>query len=127
MTARRNEFAKEVGVEIRSFDSLLDRLRDLGFQNLVMEGCSESWVDDIVTRNRLANPFLRAYSWGAWKHLVLKGDFVCGHFLAGNAPALLSHRSENADLKRFRAIWNGLADAERKSCLMRLLDSYEYP
>jgi hypothetical protein len=123
LTALRNEFAGEVGIDIRSFDSFLDRVRGSGFQDLVTEGCSESWMDDIVTRNRLANPFLKAHSWGAWKDLVLKRDFVCAHFLAKNAPALLSHRSENHDIGRFHAIWRGFSEAKRGSCLSRLLDS----
>ncbi|MGO8792169.1 MAG: Shedu anti-phage system protein SduA domain-containing protein [Terriglobia bacterium] len=35
LTALRNEYAKEVGIGIRSYDSLLDRLINLGFWDLV--------------------------------------------------------------------------------------------
>jgi hypothetical protein len=119
LTALRNEFASEVRIDIRSFDSLLERLRDLGFRDLVSEYCGDS----IEVRNMLANPFLRAYKWGAWKDMVLKGDFICAHFLAKNAAALLRHRSENTDLGRFRAIWKRLPEVKRKFYLKRLLDS----
>jgi hypothetical protein len=123
LTARRNEFAKEVGIDIRSFDSLTDRVRNFGFLDLVSEDCDESVIGDIVMRNRLANPFLRAYSWGAWKDMVFKGEFVCPHFLANNAEALREHRDENSDLKRFQRIWKGLSEAKRKFYLSRVLDS----
>ena len=123
LTALRNEFSKEVGIDIRSFDSLLDRLSDLGFCDLVCADWDASEFDDIVMRNRLANPFLKAYSWGAWKDLVLKGEFVCAHLLEKNAAALLSHRGENTNLRRFRGIWKGLSEAKRRFYLARVLDS----
>lgn len=123
MTALRNEYAKEVGVEIRSFDSLMDPLRDMGFWDLVSPPGTESEDLDIVTRNRLANPFLKAYSWRAWKDMVLKGEFVCAHFVAKNATALLKHRKENSNLGRFQRIWKGLSETKRKLYLSRVLDS----
>lgn len=123
LTALRNQFAKEVGIEIRSFGSLIDRLRDFGFLDFVSADCDEPVIADIVMRNRLANPFLKAYSWGAWKDMVLKGEFVCAHFLAKNAEVLLEHRDENSDMRRFQRIWKGLSEAKRKSYLSRVRDS----
>lgn len=123
LTTLRTEFAKEVSIGIRSFDSFMDRLRDLGFQDLVSAERDESMIRDIVMRNSLANPFLKAYSWGAWKDMVLKGEVVCAHFLAKNAEALLEHRDENSDLRRFQRIWKGLSEAKRKLYLSRVLDS----
>lgn len=76
-----------------------------------------------MTRNRLGNPFLKAYSWRAWKDMVLKGEFDCTHFVARNATALLKHRSENSSLRRFRRIWKGLPEAKRKAHLSMLRDS----
>lgn len=123
LTALRNEYSKQVGIEIRSFDSLMDRLRDLGFWDLVTPPGSEGEELDILTRNRLGNPFLKAYSWRAWKDMVLNGEFVCDHFLAQNAEALLEHREENSDLRRFQRIWKGLSEAKRKVYLSMLRDS----
>lgn len=123
LTALRNEYAKQVGIGIRSFDSLLDQLRVLGFRDLVSPRGSEGEGLDILTRNRLGNPFLKAYSWRAWKDLVLKGEFVCAHLLANNAEALLGHHDENSDLRRFRKIWKGLPDSKRECYLSRVLDS----
>jgi hypothetical protein len=123
LTALRNEYAKEFGIEIRSFDSFMDRLRDMGFQDLVSPLGSEGEHLDIVTRNRLANPFLKAYAWGAWKDMVLKGEFDCRHFLASNATALLKHRSKNSNLRRCHGIWKRLSEAKRKFYLLRVLDS----
>ena len=127
LTALRNEFSKGVGIEIRSFDSLMDRLRDLGFWDLVSPPGSDSGDLDIVMQNRLGNPFLKAYSWQAWKDMVLKGEFVCAHFLAENAVALLKHRSENSSLRRFLRIWKGLSEAKKRFCLSRVLDSCYFP
>ena len=124
LTALRNEFSKEVGIDIRSFDSFMDRLRDMGFRDLVTPPGSEGEDLDFVTRNRLGNPFLKAYSWGAWKDMVLKGDFVCAHFVARNATALLKHRSENSNMRRFQRIWKGLSEATTKFYLSRVLGSY---
>jgi hypothetical protein len=124
LTALRNEFSKEVGIGIRSFDSLMDRLKDMGFRDLLSPPGNEGERLDIVMRNKLANPFLKAHSWGAWKDMVLNREFDYSHFLSNNATGLLEHRSENANLRRFQKIWKGLSEAKRKFYRSRVVGSY---
>ena len=122
LTALRNGIAKEVGIEIRSFDALIDRVEELSFLDVAAHSGQIRDLD-IVVRNKLVNPFSKAYSWQAWKGMVLDGEFSPVHFSANNVATLLKHRSYNSNLRRFKRIWTDLSEAKKKVYISRILSS----
>jgi len=115
--ALRNELAKELGIQIRSFDAFTEMLK--------LSVVHDLYHDDalpLYLRNQLANPFAKAYSWQAWKEMTLEKEFQPHHFPERNAPALLEYRTCNPLFATFRRIWRTLPKARRDFYLSRLAD-----
>lgn len=121
MTAKRNELARQVEIEIRSFDYLTRTLRE-GIAHV--SDCTDQtdgFSPNLRTRNRLANPFTRAYTWRAWKELVDQPHFACIHFVPKNAGDLLAQRTYSPELDVFLSWWDALPRRSRWRHISRLL------
>ena len=126
-TAKRNVFAREMGIKIHSFDFLTERLRQ-GFSCFWdLSPLTEGAQPGLAARNQLANPFARAYSWRAWKDVVGEPDFEHGHFLAMNAERLLACRSYSRELERFVSLWKSLPPRTRAERLSGLVAESKWP
>lgn len=121
MTAKRNELAREVGIEIRSFDYLTRMLRERIAHVSDSTGQTDGFSPNLPTRNRLANPFTRAYTWRDWKELVDQRHFDWCHFVPQNAGELLAQRTYSTELDIFLSWWNSLPRRSRWRHISRLL------
>ena len=112
--AKRNAFARQMGVSIRSFDYLTEmlRLRSDFLWNLTPH--EEGSRPGRMALNQLANPFARAYSWQAWKQVVGERHLENAHFVAHNAERLLAHRTYSKESDSFLRWWHSLP-ARKKS------------
>jgi len=121
ITAKRNELAREIGIEIRSFDYLTHLLR----QNISNVWDATNPTDgggpNLRTRNRLANPFTQAYTCRAWKELVDQRPFEYDNFVPKNAADLLAQRTYSRELDEFLSWWNSLPRHSRWRRISRLL------
>jgi hypothetical protein len=121
MTAKRNELAREVGIEMRSFDHLTRMLRETIAHVWDSTNPTDGLSPDLPTRNRLANPFTQAYTWRAWKELVGQRHFDWRHFVPQNAGDLLAQRTYSRELDIFLSWWNALPRRSRWRHISRLL------
>jgi hypothetical protein len=112
--ARRNDYAKKLGITIRSFDYLTDALISRRFQPFV-------WISrDIVPviseqeNNAYANPFYVAYSDPEWRRIASEGEYNASHVVASNLDLLMRYRRYNLDAQRgFEAYLARLAEGEK--------------
>jgi hypothetical protein len=118
--ARRDWFAKKLGITIRSFDALTDRLRARTF-NLVPYLVTEWDYLDKGTQNQLMDPFFVAYTFKQWNRLkdLLKWH---SHVAIQNAKPLLRFRKYNAQREKFVEFWNK-QDARRRGLMNRFYES----
>lgn len=99
---RRNTLASTLGVSIRSFDSLKDRiLRQTGFRDLSSVGDERALSD--ADRNRLASPFLGAMSDPEWRDLLRKRP-LSKHFMHSAGKNLVQTLQESKDANAFRRL-----------------------
>ncbi|HEX8452276.1 MAG TPA: Shedu anti-phage system protein SduA domain-containing protein [Longimicrobium sp.] len=98
--ALRNQYAREVGITIRSFDYFTDALSSRAFNAFL-------WISrDIVPtvsaedNNAYANPFWMAYSDPEWRRIASQGEYNESHMVAVNLDLLMRYRSYNADAQR---------------------------
>jgi hypothetical protein len=95
---KRNDYAKEHDIRVRSFDYLSDRLKTRVFLNRVML-CDGSWDNDHPELgNALANPFVQAYSDSEWKKLLSNPKVSGPHFFARSCDEILASRKVNEEL-----------------------------
>jgi len=120
MTAKRNELAREIGIEIRSFDYLTSLLRDRISNVWDSTNPTDGGSPNLATRNRLANPFTQAYTWRAWKELVDQRHFECVHFVPKNAWELLGQRTYSVEFDTFLSWWGSLPRRSKWRHISRL-------
>lgn len=98
--SKRNTFSEEYGIEIRSFDSLTDRIRDPVLTLSDTLTCSsQEYNVPLELVNALRNPFYTAYSDRVWRKVRRELAHV-DHFVEWNADVLLKHRSYDKRLVR---------------------------
>ena len=99
---RRNQYAEDLGITIRSFEYLTDHIKRPLISDTVdphlCEGCS--WEES----NALANPFFKAYSDLSWRKLIASFKEILGS--ADLAKLLLKHREYNDLLDEFEKKWH---------------------
>jgi hypothetical protein len=97
---RRNDLARQLGIEIRSFEYLTDFVsRDHYSDTSNLWSAEESSLTSFQ-RNMLANPFFEAYSDSEWRRLVSEPRYT-HHFIANNAEVLLEYRRYNQHQEAF--------------------------
>jgi hypothetical protein len=102
--ALRNLFSQRLGIEIRSFDHLTDRLRERVFVASPYIATEWDKLDERV-QNQLMDPFFKAYTFGEWKKVK---DLLTSHshVVISNAESLLKFRKYNARREKFVQYWN---------------------
>lgn len=111
---KRNDYARQFGIQIRSFDTFTDALVSRRFQPFV-------WISrDIVpiiseqTNNAYANPFYIAYSDPEWRRIATEGEYNVSHTVAINLDLLLRNRRYNVDAQSdFETYLAGLSEGEK--------------
>ena len=91
---RRNFYSKEVGIEIRSFDALTDHLMRRPVMNFWLGGDEVAFSPlSLHVRNRLMNPFAKAYTDTIWRAMISNPKFKLFHMITTNAELLLQNRT----------------------------------
>jgi Domain of unknown function (DUF4263) len=119
--ARRNHYARSMGISIRTFDYLTDEMFERRFSAF-------TWISrDLVPQiseqdnNDYSNPFWKAFSDPQWRSIVRNGDFTRSHFIANNLPLLMSHRTYNVKaMAEFDQYLTGLDDS------VKTIPEYEF-
>jgi len=110
--ARRNHYARSLGVEIRSFDYLTDAMEIRRFSPFTWMSRDIFPVISEKSNNDFSNPFARSYTNSEWKKIVSSGIDI-SHMVAQNLEILLSCRRYNMeDLREFKMYLDGLTDLE---------------
>ena len=120
LTSMRNEYAKQVGIEIRSFDSLTDRPRTPLIPNRFGAYSSELQRLPVRMSNWLVNPFSTAYSWAQWKNMMAEHEFDPVHFPANSPEILLKYRTYGPGLNSFKRLWRSLPEEKRQLYLSQV-------
>lgn len=82
--------------DIRTFDSLSDRLRKQIYANELFAECDRDVTDD--EKNLLVSPFFKAMSSTQWRSLRTHNPFYSAHSMGWNAKAILLYRPTNTEL-----------------------------
>ena|ERR1051325_5290375 len=101
-------------VAIRSYDHLTDQLAERQFYSLPLNFSVELEELDVLKRNQLANPFVKAFSSAAWSRIVKSVNIEHKHMLALNADLLLSNRELNAKHTAFLSDWANLPATQKE-------------
>ncbi|MCL0057506.1 DUF4263 domain-containing protein [Dehalococcoidales bacterium] len=115
--ARRNWLAKKLGIKIRSFDELTDRLKNRTFK-LVPYLVAEWDHLEKGVKNQLMDPFFMAYKFREWKRLKELLPLQ-SHVVINNANPLLKFRKYNAQREKFIQFWDK-QNAGRRGLIERL-------
>lgn len=103
----RDAYSKENGVEVRSFDYLMDLAKRRPFMDSCVVGSGNWDQDNIDLRKELANPFAEALTDSQWKKILSDPNVIEPHFTAHSCEAYLRERTINQDLLgRFREYAN---------------------
>lgn len=101
---KRNQLSKTLGISIRSFDWLTDRLsarhQCAAFADEYVGGGAEEDKLAPEIKNALANPFVRAMTDPEWREFVA-GRFSDHHMVGHNAVRLLEFRRTNSHEAKF--------------------------
>lgn len=100
---KRNQYAEENGIRVRTFDYLTDRLRRRVYfdKAYVGDGCWDSENPHLCAE--LANPFVEALSDSRWKMLLKEPTATNPHFVSRACASLLRVWIPNGSLiGRFR-------------------------
>ena len=112
---RRNDLAKDLGIEIRSFEYFSEFIERDFFPDLTNLGSAEELYLPNSRRNMLANPFFVAYSDSAWRRLVTEPCHV-SHFMALNAEVPLQFRTYNQHHAEFQSRFgSGITSAKKRT------------
>ena len=114
----RNQFGKDVNIEIRSFDYLTDKLLSRQHFNVTPSIQSEDFKQlDFKIRNELANPFAEAFKSSVWREMAKSGMLCDSHMIAKNAKVLISKRTLNNAFNKFLDYWFSLELTKRQRLL----------
>ncbi len=91
---RRNDLAKQLGIQIRSFDYLTSNIQTKYFPDSASFRSTEEGYLTSAERNMLANPFCMAYSNKIWRNIISEPRYI-HHFFCMNANVLLENYSYN--------------------------------
>jgi hypothetical protein len=98
---QRNNYSKQLNIQIRSFDSLTDRLIGRTFSDI------SNWKDEDsdvripgLDKNQVENPFYKAFTDEVWRKAVRKLKMP-GYATKNDYPFILSNREYNDHLAPF--------------------------
>ena len=111
---RRNQLQTELGVEIRSFDYLTDRLRRRIFVNEHVAVSPECKRLTSLELNQLVNPFNEAIPDARWRKMVKDPRFQPVHMVCLNAKLLNDAWRQSSLLSRFDSEWQRLPTKEKR-------------
>jgi hypothetical protein len=111
---RRDQLGSNLGVEIRSFDYLTDKLKRRIFVNEFMAVSPECKDLSNEELNHLVNPFNEAIPDARWRKMVKDPRFQVVHMVCLNAKLLAEAWQQSPLLARFDAEWNALSDEKRR-------------
>jgi hypothetical protein len=111
---RRNQLESELGVEVRSFDYLTDRLRHRIFVNEFMAVSPECKALSAEHLNNLVNPFNRAIPDARWRRMVKDPRFQPVHMICLNYELRAEAWQQSSLQNRFDAEWAELSEQRRK-------------
>lgn len=95
---KRNNYAIENNISIRSYDYLTERLSKRPFFRETFIGSSEWRENSIDDKQELANPFVEAFTDSNWKKLLQEPDVFCPHFISQSCKQIIKHRTVNQSL-----------------------------
>jgi hypothetical protein len=124
LLALRNTYAQQLDINIHGFDNLTRSFPQplVGvFPPFVEAGAEEL---EAHIRNKLANPFVSAYSWGAWKEMVKQPLFYEYHMIGKNWKLLLKYRKYSRTYENFLNLLRNLSP-ERKEYYSSVLREWE--
>ena len=120
---RRNRKAASLGVAIRSFDWLSDRVTGRIYLDTFETYAHECSRLPVAVRNQLASPFNTSISDGDWRAISRSAKFKPFHSVPLNAELLIPKWSQSYRLSDFDAAWSKLSDARRASFAQTLEES----
>lgn len=119
---RRNRRAKQLGVSVRSFDWLTDRLMRRPFFNTFESHAPECSRLPVETRNQLASPFNVAIPHAPWSALVTSSAFSPHHSVPLNASGFIRTWQQSDRLAQFDAAWAALPDDRREAFAREMVE-----
>jgi hypothetical protein len=121
---RRHRYMESNNIQIRTFDSLTDSLRERSF-NVIPKISSPEWnMISLQIRNQLSNPFFKAYSHKEWKNIVQDFKSPLSHLVAKNANTFLKYRKYNESYEEFKSYWGNFTHDEKKIRIDAFLQEY---
>lgn len=95
---KRNQYAEENGIEVRSFDYLTDRLKKRVYldQSYIGNGTWDKNNGDLL--EQLANPFVEAFTDSEWKALLQEPCITAPHFTSNACKAIVTRWKQREDL-----------------------------
>jgi hypothetical protein len=112
---RRNQLQNELGVEIRSFDYLTDRLRRRIFVDEHVAVSPECKRLSNLELNQLVNPFNEAIPDARWRKMVKDPRFQPVHMVCLNAKLLNEAWTQSSLLNRFDSEWQALPNKHKRA------------
>lgn len=116
----RNDLAEQMGIKIRSYDNLTDVLRERRFTSVPLNSSFEMFQLPAIVRNKLANPFTKAYSSRTWRNIICDPRINHKHMIAENADILIQNWEYNVRQDTFIRCWNSIDQTRRQFYLERL-------
>lgn len=93
--SKRNSLADSLGIQIRSFNYLTERLNRRSFLSSVMLGNGDWDNHHHEERFKLANPFYTALTDSSWKKLLSEPGVSSPHFTSNSCTFLLDYLKVN--------------------------------
>lgn len=95
---KRNDYANENRISVRSFDYLTERLERRHFMKKVYLGSGMFDQEHPECARELANPFVQAFTDSSWKRLLQEPDVAGPHFFARSCRQIFRHWECNESL-----------------------------
>lgn len=115
----RNNLGRQLGIEIRSFDHLTDKLMERRFDATPKLYSSQVNELEFSTKNQLANPFSKSFKSSVWRKMVKSPKFSSHHMISTNAKLILDNRELNDGYDGFLKNWFAV-DITIRNMLFRL-------
>lgn len=91
---QRNKLSKDIGISIRSFDYLTEKLQKSVFADFAFPlSENDSLTEEQI--NEYSNPFFKSYTDQEWRAVMNTRKFNRGHMILSNMEILLNNRSYN--------------------------------
>ncbi len=99
---KRNQIANENNIQIRSFDSLADKLKSNVIRNELWNRRDDK--NDKILINRMSSPFLKAITDSAWKELCNTRSVPDSHFYSNIDSSISKYLKFNKLFNNYRSL-----------------------